>query len=127
MVGATWAVPVALVSAAPADYCADGGEFCVCNGGSCYGYELLRFGVVDGDHGTCVSDLGDLDQLENLLKGTVNPGALAEVDIERARELVGDDMANSMERMAELSKMLQDAGLIDNVEGRLELTPEGLQ
>ena len=51
---------IALVSAAPADYCADGGEFCVCNGGSCYGYELLRFGVVDGDQGTCVSDLGDL-------------------------------------------------------------------
>ena len=74
-----------------------------------------------------MSDLGDLDQLENLLKGTVNPGALAEVDIERARELVGDDMANSMERMAELSKMLQDAGLIDNVEGRLELTPEGMR
>ncbi len=74
-----------------------------------------------------MSDLGDLDQIENLLKGTVNPGALAEVDIERARELVGDDMANSMERMAELSKMLQDAGLIDNVEGRLELTPEGMR
>jgi uncharacterized protein with von Willebrand factor type A (vWA) domain len=36
-------------------------------------------------------------------------------------------MANSMERMAELSKMLQDAGLIDNVEGRLELTPEGMR
>ena len=74
-----------------------------------------------------MQELGDLDQLENLLKGTVNPGALAEVDIERARELVGDDMANSMERMAELSKMLQDAGLIDNVEGRLELTPEGMR
>jgi uncharacterized protein with von Willebrand factor type A (vWA) domain len=74
-----------------------------------------------------MSDLGDLDQLENLLKGTVNPGALAEVDIDRARELVGDETAASMERMAELSKMLQDAGLIDNVEGRLELTPEGMR
>ena len=74
-----------------------------------------------------MSDLGDLDQLENLLKGTVNPGALAEVDIERARQLVGDETAESMQRMAELSKMLQDAGLIDNKEGRLELTPEGMR
>ena len=57
-----------------------------------------------------MSDLGDLDQLENLLKGTVNPGALAEVDIERARELVGDDMANSMERMAELSRCFRTLG-----------------
>ena len=74
-----------------------------------------------------MNDLGDLDQLENLLKGTVNPGALAEVDIDRARELVGDETAASMERMAELAKMLQEAGLIDNVEGRLELTPEGMR
>ncbi|MFN8050448.1 MAG: hypothetical protein U0Q22_03340 [Acidimicrobiales bacterium] len=74
-----------------------------------------------------MSDLGDLDQLENLLKGTVNPGALAEVDIDRARELVGDETAESMAKMAELAKMLQDAGLIDNTEGRLELTPEGMR
>jgi len=74
-----------------------------------------------------MSDLGDLDQLENLLKGTVNPGALAEVDIERARELVGDETAESMARMAELAKMLEEAGLVNNVEGRLEMTPEGLR
>ena len=42
-------------------------------------------------------ELGDLDQLENLLQGTANPGALAEVDIERARELLGDQAANSLE------------------------------
>ena len=74
-----------------------------------------------------MGDLGDLDQLENLLKGTVNPGALAEVDLDRARELVGDDVANSMERMADLAKMLQEAGLVDQREGRLELTPEGIR
>ena len=40
-----------------------------------------------------MNELGDIDQLENLLRGATNPGALAEVDIDRARELLGDDAA----------------------------------
>ena len=39
-----------------------------------------------------MQELGDIDQLENLLRGATNPGALAEVDIDRARELLGDDV-----------------------------------
>ncbi len=74
-----------------------------------------------------MGELGDLDQLENLLRGATNPGALAEVDLDRARELLGDDVANSLERLAELSKMLEDAGLVENKEGRLELTPAGIR
>ena len=69
--------------------------------------------------------LGDLDQLENLLRSATSPGALAEVDLDQARDLLGDDAAASLERLAELAKMLEDAGLIEQREGRLELTPEG--
>ena len=71
--------------------------------------------------------LGDLDQLENLLRGTTNPGALAEVDIDRARELLGDDAAQSLEKMAEMAKLLEEAGLIENKEGRYELTPRAIR
>ena len=71
--------------------------------------------------------LGDLDQLENLLRGAANPGALAEVDIDRARQLLGDDAARSLERLADLAKMLEDAGLIEQKEGRFELTPAGIR
>ena len=74
-----------------------------------------------------MNQLGDMDQLENLMRGATNPGALAEVDIDRARELLGDDAARSLERLAELAKMLEQAGLIENREGRLELTPKGLR
>jgi len=74
-----------------------------------------------------LGELGDLDQLENLLRGATNPGALAEVDLDRARELLGDDAARSLERLGELTKMLTDAGLIENKEGRLELTPAGMR
>ena len=74
-----------------------------------------------------MNDLGDLDQIEQMLRGTSNPGALAEIDFERAGELLGEDTAQSMERMAQFTKMLEDAGLINNKEGALELTPRALR
>jgi uncharacterized protein with von Willebrand factor type A (vWA) domain len=74
-----------------------------------------------------LQELGDIDQLENLLRGATSPGALAEVDLDRAREILGDDSARSLERMADLAKMLEEAGLIENKEGRYELTPRGIR
>ncbi len=74
-----------------------------------------------------LGELGDLDQLENLLKSANTPAALAEVDIERARELLGDQAAQNLEKMSELAKMLTEAGLIENREGRLELTPRAIR
>src|SRR5438105_4046990 len=71
--------------------------------------------------------LGDIDQLENLMRSATSPGALAEVDIDTARDLLGDDGARSLERLAELAKMLEEAGLIEQKEGRYELTPKGMR
>lgn len=72
-------------------------------------------------------ELGDLDQLENLLRHATSPSALAEVDIDRAKDLLGDDAARSLSKLAELTKALAEAGLIDQREGRTELTPKGLR
>jgi uncharacterized protein with von Willebrand factor type A (vWA) domain len=74
-----------------------------------------------------LQEMGDIDQLENLLRGATSPGALAEVDIDRARELLGDDAARSLEQMADLARKLEEAGLIENKEGRYELTPRGIR
>jgi len=74
-----------------------------------------------------MQQLGDIDQLENLLRSATSPGALADVDVDRARELLGDKAARSLERLAELAKLLEDAGLIEQREGRLELTPKGMR
>ncbi|MEY4172983.1 MAG: hypothetical protein RI900_148 [Actinomycetota bacterium] len=74
-----------------------------------------------------MQELGELDQLENLMKNATNPGALAEADLDRVRELMGDDAARSLERLAELTKMLEDQGLIRQKDGKLELTPRGLR
>ena len=74
-----------------------------------------------------MQELGDLDQLENLLRNATSPGALAEADMDRVRDLLGDDAARSLERLAELTRMLEEQGLIQQKEGRLELTPKGLR
>jgi uncharacterized protein with von Willebrand factor type A (vWA) domain len=74
-----------------------------------------------------MQELGDLDQLEQMLRGTSSPGALAEVDIDRVRELMGDDTARSLERMSEVARQLEEAGLIENREGRYELTPRAVR
>jgi uncharacterized protein with von Willebrand factor type A (vWA) domain len=74
-----------------------------------------------------MGELGDIDQLDNLLRGATNPGALAEVDIDRARDLLGEESAESLERMAEIARMLEESGLIENREGRYELTPRAIR
>jgi uncharacterized protein with von Willebrand factor type A (vWA) domain len=74
-----------------------------------------------------MQDLGDIDQLENLLRNASSPSALAEADMDKVRNLMGDDAAESLERLAELTKRLEAAGLVEQKEGRLELTPKGLR
>ena len=74
-----------------------------------------------------MQDLGDMDQLENLLRNASNPAALAEADLDRVRELMGDDAAESLDKLAQLTKLLEDQGLVRQKEGKLELTPKGLR
>ena len=72
-------------------------------------------------------ELADLDALERMLSSTTNPASLAEIDIERARELLGDDAANSLDQLSELAKQLDDAGYIESQDGRYELTPRAMR
>jgi uncharacterized protein with von Willebrand factor type A (vWA) domain len=74
-----------------------------------------------------MQELGDLDQLENLLRNASSPTALAEADLDRVSELLGEDVAKSLQRMSEITMKLKDAGLIDQTEGKLEMTPRGLR
>ena len=79
------------------------------------------------DATSAMRDLGDLDQIEQMLRGAANPGALAQVDLERARQLLGDDAAASLDRLAAMARQLEEAGLLKRSEGRYELTPRGLR
>jgi uncharacterized protein with von Willebrand factor type A (vWA) domain len=87
------------------------------------GDDPLQFGQMSG----LLETLGDMDDLENLLRSATQPGELAEVDLDKARDLLGDDAARSLERLAELARLLEEAGLIEQREGRFELTPRGIR
>ncbi len=71
--------------------------------------------------------LGELDQLERMLSGAPQPGALAEIDLDRVRNLVGEEPAASLAELQKLSRRLEESGLVEQREGRLELTPKGLR
>src|SRR3954465_11171620 len=87
------------------------------------GDDPLAFGEMSG----LLDTLGDLDALENLMKSATQPGELAEVDLDKVRDLLGDDAARSLQQLANLAKELEEAGLIEQREGRMELTPKGLR
>ena len=91
-------------------------------------YDFGGVDPLDFSHATdMLAELGDIDQLENLLRGSASPGALAEADTEAVGRLLGDDAAESLERMAEVARMLEEAGLIENREGRFDLTPRAIR
>ena len=71
--------------------------------------------------------LSELDDLEGLLSGSPQPGALAEVDVERASELLGPDASGSLAELAKLAERLEDSGIVELRDGQLELTPKGLR
>ena len=78
-----------------------------------------------GQMASVLDQLGDIDALEHMLRNATKPGQLAEVDLDQVRDLLGDDAARSLDQLPELAKMLEEAGLIEQREGRMELTPEG--
>jgi len=74
-----------------------------------------------------MQELSDLDDLEQFLQNATSPSALQEVDLDKVRDLLGDVTAESLDRLARLTETLREAGLVDQKEGRLELTPRGLR
>lgn len=85
----------------------------------------LPFGL--GPPSSVAGQLADLEGLEQLLGGAPSPGALAEVDIERARELLGEEDARSLDALGRMARELRSSGLVEQKEGRLRLTPRGLR
>ena len=71
--------------------------------------------------------LGELDELEKMLSRAPQPGALADLDLGRIRDLLGKEASASLGELQSLSRRLEEAGLVEQREGRLELTPKGLR
>jgi len=78
-----------------------------------------------GEATDAAAQLRDLDELEGFLRSANSPAALSEVDLDKVARSLGEDAAKSLDRLSKLAKQLQEAGLIDQREGRFELTAKG--
>ena len=79
------------------------------------------------DAGDLFGELAQLDELGSLLGGATQPGELAEVDPDEVARLLGQDAADELERLASLTRLLEEQGLVGRREGRLTMTPKGLR
>ncbi len=73
------------------------------------------------------SQLSQLDSIEEMLQSASNPAALGEIDLDQVKNHMGEDAARALDRLANLTKSLADAGLIEQHGGRIELTPQGVR
>ena len=70
-------------------------------------------------------ELAELERMEDLLSTSPAASALGEIDIDEVRRNLGDDAAQQLSRLADVAKSLEDAGLIANKGGHMELTAHG--
>ncbi len=71
--------------------------------------------------------LGVADRLREFLDNVTDPRNLSEADIAGLRDLLGDRAADSLEKLAAMTRQLEDAGLVHHEAGRLELTARGVR
>ncbi len=80
-----------------------------------------------GEATDLAEQVASIERAEEVLRSASSPASLAEIDLDEVRELVGEDVARSMERLARLARELEEAGYIEHREGRTELTPRGVR
>jgi len=80
-----------------------------------------------GEGAEVFEELGALGELEELLRGAAEPGALAHVDLDRVRELLGADAAASLDALSRVERVLEASGVVDRRGESLELTPRGVR
>jgi len=71
--------------------------------------------------------LQDMDKLETQFKDAQWNRSLDEVDEEMVRELMGNEEAEELERLRNMTRVLEEAGYIRRKGNRYELTPLGIR
>jgi len=71
--------------------------------------------------------LQEMDTLESDLKEAQYSRSLDSIDEEAVKELLGEDAAQELEQLRNITDILEDAGYIQQKGGRFELTPRGMR
>ncbi len=72
-----------------------------------------------------MAQLQRMDRLADELVDAGDAGAIADIDLDDVRELMGDESAQDLQALQDLAKALEEAGYAEQQGGRLELTPRG--
>jgi uncharacterized protein with von Willebrand factor type A (vWA) domain len=67
----------------------------------------------------------DYEELDRALEGGYPGASIEDVDEETLRRTLGEPAVRDVRRLREIEKMLEDAGLVQRRNGRLEVTPRG--
>jgi uncharacterized protein with von Willebrand factor type A (vWA) domain len=80
------------------------------------------------EEGLRIADRFDLiDQLERTLRRLPQEDYLDQLDMERVRDLLGEEAYERLQRLKELIGLLEKAGYVHRVGDRFELTPRGIR
>lgn len=69
--------------------------------------------------------LHDYEELDRALEGDYAGAALEDVDEEALRRTLGEPAVQDLRRLKQIERTLEEAGLVQRRQGRLELTPRG--
>ena len=69
--------------------------------------------------------LHDFEELERSLRGDYAGAALEDVDEDALRRTLGDTAVQDLRRLKQVERALEEAGLVQRRQGRLEVTPRG--
>jgi len=71
--------------------------------------------------------LHEMDQAEDQLRGVRDWRDLEHIDDAKIRELLGDDFQQDLDQLRQLTKLLEDAGYIQQGKHGYEMTPRGIR
>jgi uncharacterized protein with von Willebrand factor type A (vWA) domain len=74
-----------------------------------------------------IDELASLEQLEQALSQDYPGASLADIDADRVRQLLGDEAGRDLDRLRQIERALEKAGVVVRAAGRLELTPRGVR
>jgi uncharacterized protein with von Willebrand factor type A (vWA) domain len=69
--------------------------------------------------------LHDYEELDRAMGGDYAGASLDDVDEDAVRRTLGDTAAQDLRRLKQIERMLEEAGLVQRRQGRLEVTPRG--
>ncbi len=69
--------------------------------------------------------LHDYEELDRSMEGEYAGASLDDVDEDAVRRRLGDTAAQDLHRLKQIERMLEEAGLVQRRQGRLEVTPRG--